>query len=136
MSYPHINKLQLTEGDPDEIRNYYLRAFEIRKRLNEKQKTLASRKSLAVSYEKLIIVYSRSSSYHDWAVAANYAQKFSDLSREIAENEKTVESRMDLANAYTLTGDQYARLGRSEIQYVPRAEAYYQDALKIWPEII
>lgn len=128
--------LQLTEGDPDEIRNYYLRAFEIRKRLNEKQKTLASRKSLAVSYEKLIIVYSRSSSYHDWAVAANYAQKFSDLSREIAENEKTVESRMDLANAYTLTGDQYARLGRSEIQYVPRAEAYYQDALKIWPEII
>lgn len=120
----------------DDVKKYYEKAFEIRKKLELKQSTLTSKKLLGSSYAKLIQVYSASLNYKDKLMAANYANKQSMLYKEIMEQEETLNSKMDLANSYMLVAKQYTILSGAELKYVLQAEEYFEKSLHVWNEII
>ena len=120
----------------DDVKKYYQQAFEIRKSLEEKQSTLASKKLLGSSYGKLIQVYSVSPNYKDKLLAANYANKQSMIYKEIMEKENTLNSKMDLANAYMLVAKQYAVLSSAELKYVLQAKKSFEKSLRLWNEIV
>ncbi|MGI6248789.1 MAG: tetratricopeptide repeat protein [Acutalibacteraceae bacterium] len=94
ISYDNLGNI---ESNLTRATDFYLKAFEIRKRLAEETETVQARCDLSVSYDNLGNI---EEAQGNLSVAKDFYLKALDIREKLAEETETVQARLDLALSY------------------------------------